>query len=55
MTIRKPMTKYTMIVCVAGIPTAVISLLRELMNKWKTRLELRKDDVSFLNRVKDIE
>ena len=23
-----------------GIPTAVISLLRELINKWKTRIEL---------------
>ena len=26
-----------------GIPTAVISILREPMNKWKTRLELWKD------------
>ena len=33
-----------------GIPTVVISLLRELMNKWKTRLELWKDGEKCVSR-----
>ena len=33
-----------------GIPTTVISLLRELMNKWKTRLEFWKDGVKCVSR-----
>ena len=37
-----------------GIPTAVISLLRELMNKWKTRLELWKDGEKCVSRWIDI-
>ena len=37
-----------------GISTAVISLLRELMNKWKTRLELWKDGEKYVSRWIDI-
>ena len=33
-----------------GIPTVVISLLRELVNKWKTRLELWKDGKKCVSR-----
>ena len=37
-----------------GIPAVVISLLRELMNKWKTRLELWKDGEKCVSRWIDI-
>ena len=38
-----------------GIPTVVISLLRELMNKWRTRLGLWKDGEKCVSRWIDIE
>ena len=37
-----------------GIPTAVISLLREPMNKWKTRLEFWTDGEKCVSRWIDI-